>query len=140
MRPILCIDATHLRGKYSGVLMIATSINEENRLFPVAFAVTEIEKTETWEWFLNELFRCIPGYRGLSIMSDRNPCIIAAVRNVFPDAAHWYCMVHLAKNLVHDVRSKDVMSLFWAAARSTTEHSFNECMQKILAIHEQSYQ
>ncbi|WOL19921.1 hypothetical protein Cni_G28723 [Canna indica] len=44
MRPILCIDATHLRGKYPGVLMIATSIDAENRFFPVAFAVTEIEK------------------------------------------------------------------------------------------------
>ncbi|WOL10822.1 hypothetical protein Cni_G19581 [Canna indica] len=73
MCPILCIDATHLRGKYPGVLMIATSIDVENRFFPVAFAVTEIEKTKT-------------------------------------------------------------------SARSTTEHSFNECMQKILVIHEQSYQ
>ncbi|WOL01225.1 hypothetical protein Cni_G09939 [Canna indica] len=138
MHPILCINATHLRGKYPGVLMIATSIDAENRLFPVAFAVIEIEKIKSWEWFLDELFRCIPGYRGLSIMSDRNLGIIAAVRNVFPNAAHGYCMVHLVKNLVHDVRSKDVVPLFWAAARSTTKHSFNECMQKILAIHEQS--
>ncbi|WOL01427.1 hypothetical protein Cni_G10143 [Canna indica] len=109
---------------------------KENRFFPVAFAVTEIEKIETWEWFLDELLRCFSGFRELSIMSDRNLGIIVAVRNIFLDAAHEYCMVHLAKNLVHDVRSKDVVPLFWAVARSTTEHSFNECMQKILDIHE----
>ncbi|WOL00915.1 hypothetical protein Cni_G09628 [Canna indica] len=114
-----------IRCKQSNCCWTLSASGRENRLFPVAFAMTEIEKIETREWFLDELYRCIPGYRGLSIMSDRNPDIIAAMRNVFLDAAHGYCMVHLAKNLVDDVHSKDVVPLFWAAARSTTEHSFN---------------
>ncbi|WOL19278.1 hypothetical protein Cni_G28076 [Canna indica] len=102
LRPIVCIDVTHLRGKYPGALMIATTIDAESRLFPVAFEVY--------------------------------------VRKVFPEAAHGYCMVHLAKNLIHDVKTNVGCPLFWSAARATTEHTFNEYMQKLLDIHEPSYQ
>ncbi|WOL13418.1 hypothetical protein Cni_G22188 [Canna indica] len=140
LRPIICIDATHLRGKYPGALMIATIVDAESRLFSVAFGVCEIEKRDTWEWFLDEFAHCIPSFRDLSIMSDRNSGILAVVRKVFPKASHGYCMVHLAKNLIHDVKINVGCPLFWYAARATTEHNFNKCMQKLLDIHEPSYQ
>ncbi|WOK94584.1 hypothetical protein Cni_G03288 [Canna indica] len=49
LRPIICIDATHLRGKYPRALMIATTVDVESRLFSVAFGVCEIEKRDTLE-------------------------------------------------------------------------------------------
>ncbi|WOL05212.1 hypothetical protein Cni_G13939 [Canna indica] len=73
-------------------------------------------------------------------MSDRNPSILAAMRKIFSEAAHGYCMVHLAKNLIHYVKTNVGCPLSWSAARATTEHTFNECMQKLLDIHEPSYQ
>ncbi|WOL10574.1 hypothetical protein Cni_G19333 [Canna indica] len=62
------------------------------------------------------------------------------MRKVFPEAAHGYYMVHLAKNLIHDMKINVSCPLFWSAATATTEHTFNECMQKLLDIHEPSYQ
>ncbi|RVW12189.1 Serine/threonine-protein phosphatase 7 long form-like [Vitis vinifera] len=40
-RPVLSIDGTHLYGKYKGTLMIAIGCDGNNRLFPLAFALTE---------------------------------------------------------------------------------------------------
>ncbi|WOL00096.1 hypothetical protein Cni_G08809 [Canna indica] len=89
------------------------------------------ELRESWEWFLEEFANCILEITSLSIMSDRNPSILAAVRTVFPKIHHRYCMVHLAKNLVHDVRSRAGVGFFWGSARATSLHSFNEYVEDV---------
>ena len=40
-RPVVCIDATHLYGKYEGKLIIAMATDANNGIYPLAFAVTE---------------------------------------------------------------------------------------------------
>uniref|UniRef100_A0A2N9G230 CCHC-type domain-containing protein n=1 Tax=Fagus sylvatica TaxID=28930 RepID=A0A2N9G230_FAGSY len=37
-RPVVCIDATHLYGKYEGKLMIAMATDANNGIYPLAFA------------------------------------------------------------------------------------------------------
>ena len=39
-RPVMSIDGTHLYGKYKGKLLIAIGCDENNQLFPLAFAIT----------------------------------------------------------------------------------------------------
>ncbi|WOL11085.1 hypothetical protein Cni_G19846 [Canna indica] len=109
----------------------ATAIDSKSGLFPIAFAVCDIERRESWEWFLEEFVNCVPEFRSFSIMSDRNLSILAVIRIVFLEAHHGYCMVHLAKNLVHDDRSRTGAGFFWGAARATSLHTFNECMLKM---------
>ena len=38
---VLSIDGTHLYGKYKSMLMIAMGCDENNKLFPFAFAIIE---------------------------------------------------------------------------------------------------
>ena len=38
---VLSIDGTHLYGKYKDTLMIAMRCDENNQLFPLAFAITK---------------------------------------------------------------------------------------------------
>ncbi|XP_020254285.1 uncharacterized protein LOC109831366 [Asparagus officinalis] len=45
-RPLLSIDGTHLYGKYKGVLLVTTGVDADDGLFPLAFAVVDIENTE----------------------------------------------------------------------------------------------
>ena len=42
-RLVLSIDGTHLYGKYKGTLIIAMGCNGNNKLFPLAFTITEGE-------------------------------------------------------------------------------------------------
>ncbi|XP_020272023.1 uncharacterized protein LOC109847190 [Asparagus officinalis] len=45
-RPLLSIDGTHLYGKYKGVLLVATGVDADGGLFPLAFAVVDVKNTE----------------------------------------------------------------------------------------------
>ncbi|KAG9439924.1 hypothetical protein H6P81_020089 [Aristolochia fimbriata] len=56
-RPFISVDGTHLYGKYKGCLLIATSFDGDNRLFPLAFALVETENIDTWTWFISCLAR-----------------------------------------------------------------------------------
>ena len=38
-RPVMSIDGTHLYGKYKGKLLIDMGCDENNQLFPLAFAI-----------------------------------------------------------------------------------------------------
>ena len=51
-RPILSTDGTHLYVKYKDTLLIAMRCDENNQLFPLAFAITEGENLDSWGWFV----------------------------------------------------------------------------------------
>ena len=53
--PILGLDGTHLKSKYLGILFTATSIDATSALFPVVYAVVDVENDDNWLWFLNTL-------------------------------------------------------------------------------------
>ncbi|CAM8993874.1 unnamed protein product [Rhodiola kirilowii] len=46
-RPVISIDATHLIGKWKGVLMIAVSLDAQNEILPLAYALVEGENIDS---------------------------------------------------------------------------------------------
>ena len=54
-RKVIGLDACHLKGKYKGVLLGATVIDGNSGLFPLAYAVAEIESRNSWFWLLQNL-------------------------------------------------------------------------------------
>ena len=46
-RHVLTIDDTHLYGKYKGTVMIAMGCDENNKLFPLVFALIEGENVDS---------------------------------------------------------------------------------------------
>ena len=47
-RPIIKINGTFLYGKYMGKLLIATIIDANGHIFPLAFAIVEEESQDSW--------------------------------------------------------------------------------------------
>ncbi|KAI5666565.1 hypothetical protein M9H77_16418 [Catharanthus roseus] len=45
--PVISMDGTHLRGPYKGVLLIASTWDANNHLFPLAFAIVDNESSES---------------------------------------------------------------------------------------------
>ena len=83
-RPVISIDATHLYGKNKGKLMIAMTIDANNKIYPLAFVVVESESTETWGWFLACIKRYVTDRRHLCVIFDRHPGIQTIFRNTNP--------------------------------------------------------
>ncbi|GKG32862.1 uncharacterized protein Tco_0430372, partial [Tanacetum coccineum] len=81
-RPYISLDACHLKGKFNGVLAAATSIDGNNGIFPVAYAVLESENGNSWTWFLESLKKAIGTPDGLVISSDMQKGLELAIMQV----------------------------------------------------------
>ncbi|KAL9665429.1 hypothetical protein QQ045_020849 [Rhodiola kirilowii] len=79
-RPVISIDATHLIGKWKGVLMIAVTYDGENEILPLAYALVESENIESWRWFMMCIRSGITEREGLCIISDRHVGIMRVMK------------------------------------------------------------
>jgi hypothetical protein len=72
-RPVLFIDGCHIKTRYIGQLLTAVGIDPNDCIFPIAFAVVEVEDTEAWRWFLETLKQDlgIENTYPWSVMSDK---------------------------------------------------------------------
>ncbi|KAL5550111.1 hypothetical protein UlMin_000287 [Ulmus minor] len=105
-RPVISIDATHLKGKYRGVLFTAVCYDTNQQIFPLAFGVGDFENDASWTWFLRRVKHMFGVNPALVIVSDRHRNINSAVKEFFPQAFHGICMNHLLNNLKIKFKSK----------------------------------
>ncbi|KAL5545405.1 hypothetical protein UlMin_005092 [Ulmus minor] len=94
-RPVINIDATHLKGKYGGVLFTTVCHDANQQIFPLAFGVGDSENEAAWTWFLKRVKDVFGENPALVIMSDRHRSIRSAVEQAFPKAFHGISMYHL---------------------------------------------
>ncbi|CAN1345696.1 hypothetical protein LINPERPRIM_LOCUS40482 [Linum perenne] len=50
--PVIQVDGTFLKGKYKGTLLVATAIDGNRQIMPLAFTIVESENTRSWSWFI----------------------------------------------------------------------------------------
>ncbi len=72
-RPIISLDSCFLKGRYGGQLLAAIGIDANDCIWPIAYAVVEVESFQTWSWFLVHLAEelGIDGSQYWTFMSDR---------------------------------------------------------------------
>nr|GEY02950.1 hypothetical protein [Tanacetum cinerariifolium] len=98
MRPLIIIDAAHLKGRYEGTNLLAVGMDGNNQIIPIATGVSQGETGPSWTWFLLKLKECIGEIPNLTIISDRHATILSSCEAVFPNAFHGYCCRHLMMN------------------------------------------
>jgi hypothetical protein len=54
-RTIICLDGCHVKTKFGGQLLTAVGMDPNNCIYPIAFAIVEVESFVTWKWFLETL-------------------------------------------------------------------------------------
>ncbi|GKF68116.1 transposase, MuDR, MULE transposase domain protein, partial [Tanacetum coccineum] len=55
MRPLIIIDATHLKRTYLGTNLVAVDMDGNNQIIPTATGVSKGETGKSWTWFLRKL-------------------------------------------------------------------------------------
>jgi transposase-like protein len=89
-----------LTGKFTGQLVAVCAIDGQNWLYPVAYGVLEVESSESWTWFMENLRHVIGFPNGLVIHTDACKGLEVAVDHVFPGVEYRECMRHLAGHFV----------------------------------------
>ena len=99
IRKVIVVDGTFLKRKYKGVLLVATSLDENSNLYPISFGVVDSENDLAWNWFMRQLNVVIADDHSLAFVSDRNSSIAKAIARVYPQAHHGICIHHLLNNV-----------------------------------------
>ena len=135
-RPVISIDATFMYGKYKEKLLIATAIDGNNQIFPLAFGIVDEESADTWGWFLACIRNFVTTRQEICLISDRHAGILAAVQNEYlgwqpPHAYHVYCLRHVASNFNSRFRDPKLRDVVKRAGMQTQPRKFHKYMRNI---------
>ena len=105
-RPVVSIDATHLKGNHQGVLFTAVCHDANQQIFPLAFGIGDSENDASWIWFLRRLKENFEERPDHVLVSNRHRSIKRAMKEVFPNTFHRLCIYQLLNNLKSKFKSK----------------------------------
>ncbi|XP_071927470.1 uncharacterized protein [Coffea arabica] len=126
-RPIIGLDGCFLKSPFGGQLLTALGRDANENMFPISFAVVEVENYDSWSWFLQELISQIGrGNKGVAytFISDRQKGLVHAIEELFLESKHRFCLKHMFENFKQRFKNQDLRNMFWevAAATSMPEH------------------
>ena len=108
-RPLLSIDGTHLYGKYRDCLLIATRVDTDGELYPLAFVIVETESENSWRWFLQCIYNLMPSVhnnRIITFISDQMKRLPKALANAWPSLYHHcFCLRHIKANFQKEFKN-----------------------------------
>ncbi|GKA74358.1 transposase, MuDR, MULE transposase domain protein [Tanacetum coccineum] len=82
LRPVLMIDAAHLKGLYKGTNMVVVAMDGNNQIVPIAFGICKWETYPCWSWWMSVLKECIGDKPNLLFISDRHAAIALAMNSL----------------------------------------------------------
>ncbi|KAK1587791.1 hypothetical protein Q3G72_016837 [Acer saccharum] len=136
IRPVIVVDATHLKSKTRGVLLVAVCKDGNEMICPLAFGFANSECSKSWIWFLKQLHDVILHPELVMIVSDLHTGISNGMRAIFPNAAHVVYAYHLANNLKqHCWKRGDVIYHYYHAAYAYRVEKFDRVMAELKSIH-----
>jgi hypothetical protein len=162
---VICLDGCHIKTKYRGQLLTSVGMDPNDCIFPLAFAVVEVDDTLTWSWFLTNLG--IVNTEPWTIMSDKQKvslislnflsiCAcsyltqfflefgslqgqVKAVSDHFPHSEHRFCVRHMWQNFNVLFKGDVLKNQLWKIARSNTIVGWEAVMEEIKEINADTY-
>lgn len=101
-----------------------------NQIFPIAWAVVNVEETESWVWFIQLLKKDfnLKNGDGFTLVSDRQK----AVHQELPKVEHRMCARHVYGNLKKDFPKQPKMTkLFWHLVESHNKGDYGISLANI---------
>ncbi|XP_013654074.1 uncharacterized protein LOC106358821 [Brassica napus] len=134
IRRVIVVDGTFLKNKYKGVLLVATAVDGNSNLYPLAFGVVDSENENSWEWFIRQLNIVIADDHHLAFISDRHAAIAKALETVYPTAKHGICIHHLLNNVVTYYHGKGLVGLVAKASKVYRVAEFEKIFANVCNI------
>ncbi|PKI72699.1 hypothetical protein CRG98_006907 [Punica granatum] len=103
-RPLLFLGATYLKSKYHEILLTASSLDGDDAVFPLAFAVVDTENDDNWRWFLEKLKSAVGPSRPLTFVADMEKGMEKPALELFENSHFGYSIFHLLESLKKNMR------------------------------------
>lgn len=133
IRPVICVDASFLKHKFGGQLLVAIALDANEQLYPVAFGVVDSENNNSWTYFMVKLRQAIGIVPNLVFVSDRHPSIANALSVVFPEAHHGACTYHIKMNIMAKFKTDKCHAEFELASKAYRMSEFDRHFDKVKA-------
>jgi len=126
-RKVIGLDGCFLKGATTGVLLCAIGRDGNNQIYPIAWAVVEMETNDSWDWFCYLLCKDlqIGDGDGWVIISDQQKGILNSVQTWLPKAEHRNCARHIYANWRKKFKKKEYQKMFWKCAKAPCITLFN---------------
>nr|GFA61439.1 pentatricopeptide repeat-containing protein [Tanacetum cinerariifolium] len=84
-RPVIALDGCFLKKPNVGEILTVVRRNGNNYIYPISWAIVNVENKDNWSWFLQLLGEYIdmPIGNGLTLISDQHKGLIEAVKDVY---------------------------------------------------------
>ena len=134
---VLIHDNTYGCNVYALSLGLFASVNYCGRTVMLAQCLVNREDTAAYEWAYTCWLKCV-GRAPHVVFTDADKAVQGAVPKVFPDSAHFWCLWHIAKNLLKNCLTKDAKSWpafrseFYAVQRQTDKDIFHSMWKAVL--------
>ncbi|XP_013589150.1 PREDICTED: uncharacterized protein LOC106297461 [Brassica oleracea var. oleracea] len=134
IRKVIVLDGTFLKSKFKGVLLVATALDGNSNLYPLAFGVVDSENDLSWNWFMRQLKVVIADEQSLAFFSNRNTSLGKAIANVHPQSHHGICIHHLLNNVVTYYHGKGLVGLVAKASKAYRVADFQKIFTDFCSI------
>ncbi|XP_021984919.1 uncharacterized protein LOC110880772 [Helianthus annuus] len=140
-RDLLGVDGAFMKGPFPGQVLTTVGVDNNNGIYPVAYAIVEAENNNSWLWFLQLLGQDldIGPMSNFVFMSDRQKGILEAVSRLFPCAEHRFCVRHIHENMQLTFKGRAYKDILWKLARSTTVVYFEKTMEELKRINTKAH-
>nr|KAJ0197066.1 hypothetical protein LSAT_V11C700369130 [Lactuca sativa] len=140
-RKVIDLDGCFLKGKVKGELIAAIGRDGNNQIYPIAWAVVNVENKDNWKWFIKLLqsdIETVEG-NGVTLISNQHKGLLEAVKEVMPHVEHRQCARHICANFYKHFSGEIYKTLFWEVAMSTTDQQFKNNMEKMKQLNNDAY-
>ncbi|XP_074278269.1 uncharacterized protein LOC141601862 [Silene latifolia] len=128
-RPLIGVDGCHLKGSYPGMILFAVSMDANNNIYHVAWAVVEVENNQSRTWFLTLLMENLEKVDGL----------LEALNRVTPKAEIRFYVRHIWANFKLQWPGGFFKESFWKTARTTSLVEFKRELAGIKYLNADAY-
>eukprot|EP01059_Diplonema_ambulator_P023486 TRINITY_DN389_c1_g1_i1.p1 TRINITY_DN389_c1_g1~~TRINITY_DN389_c1_g1_i1.p1 ORF type:complete len:309 (-),score=54.19 TRINITY_DN389_c1_g1_i1:1154-2080(-) len=128
LRPLVCVDATFLKGPVQGTLMSCVGMDATGSIFPLSFSLfMGNESSNTWKDHLRKT-RDAAGpsaFKDWVFITDRPRGIESVFSQVLPEVHHCCCVLHLAKSVATQCGCVDFKDVVIKLSSIVSKDEFN---------------
>ncbi|XP_021856651.2 protein FAR1-RELATED SEQUENCE 5-like [Spinacia oleracea] len=102
---VVSFDTTYDTNRYKMIFAPFTGLDNHRLCITFGAAFLGDEKAESFSWLFEKFLDAMDGHKPVCIITDQDPAMKVAIKNVFDTSTHRFCIWHIMRKLSEKVGS-----------------------------------